>query len=343
MGGGRDRVHRHRGRDGPERYRPERQEGVHAGTGADWLTRAYDDMKAMGGIALTYFNVSAATNNEPADWTWPLNPTKTTTYTRGSSDRHTITTTVAHLTDRSGRRRHQRLTWPRPPGPHLHRAARRGRCSPTTSTTFTDTPPDPYTTHPPPPPPPPQHPHPHHPATTPSRRPVWWRPPPTPAPWTDTPTPGHTYTVCTPHRGRTASTTSRRATPTYSYTMTASNTTGPPPPSPQQHPATTPPASFHAHGRRRVTVPGLVQPGDTMVLFVSTNTGIAPSATASGWTRVGARTLSDLGTEMWTRTAGADEAGRAVTVSLPSISKFDLTLLAYSGASPSQPALRSRQ
>ena len=52
------------------------------GSGADWLTRAYDDMKAMGGIALTYFNVSAATNNEPADWTWPLNTTKTTTYTR---------------------------------------------------------------------------------------------------------------------------------------------------------------------------------------------------------------------------------------------------------------------
>jgi hypothetical protein len=62
------------------------------GTGADWLTRAYDDMKAMGGIALTYFNVSAATNNEPADWTWPLNTTKTTTYT-------TVLATSNRITD----------------------------------------------------------------------------------------------------------------------------------------------------------------------------------------------------------------------------------------------------
>jgi hypothetical protein len=81
-----------------------------------------------------------------------------------------------------------------------------------------------------------------------------------------------------------------------------------------------------------------------MVLFVSTNTGTVPSAPAAGWTRAGARALSGLGTEMWTRTAGADEAGRHVVVSLPSISKFDLTLLAYSGASSVQPlsALSSR-
>ena len=81
-----------------------------------------------------------------------------------------------------------------------------------------------------------------------------------------------------------------------------------------------------------------------MVLFVSTNTGITPSATTSGWTKVGARTLSGLGTEMWTRTAGLDEAGQTVIVSLPSISKYDLTLLAYSGVSSVQPlsALASR-
>ena len=83
-----------------------------AGTGADWLTRAYDDMKAMGGIALTYFNVSAATNNEPADWTWPLNTTKTTTYTSvlANSNRLTdpSTTTVTPFGSRlrpPGRRR----------------------------------------------------------------------------------------------------------------------------------------------------------------------------------------------------------------------------------------------
>lgn len=40
------------------------------GSGADWLTRAYDDMKSMGGIALSYFNIAAADNGEPSDWTW---------------------------------------------------------------------------------------------------------------------------------------------------------------------------------------------------------------------------------------------------------------------------------
>lgn len=39
---------------------------------AAWLTRAYDDMRAMGGVALAYFNVSAATNGEPSNWTWPI-------------------------------------------------------------------------------------------------------------------------------------------------------------------------------------------------------------------------------------------------------------------------------
>jgi hypothetical protein len=42
------------------------------GPGADWLLRAYTDMRAMGGVALSYFNVSAAVNGEPGDWTWPL-------------------------------------------------------------------------------------------------------------------------------------------------------------------------------------------------------------------------------------------------------------------------------
>lgn len=39
---------------------------------AAWLTRAYDDMRAMGGVALAYFNVSAAANGEPSSWTWPI-------------------------------------------------------------------------------------------------------------------------------------------------------------------------------------------------------------------------------------------------------------------------------
>ena len=42
------------------------------GPGSEWLTRAYDDMKSMGGIALSYFNIAAADNGEPSDWTWPV-------------------------------------------------------------------------------------------------------------------------------------------------------------------------------------------------------------------------------------------------------------------------------
>ena len=51
-----------------------------AGSGADWLTRAYDDMKTAGGVALTYFSVAGTVNNEPSDWTWPItsNPKRTT-------------------------------------------------------------------------------------------------------------------------------------------------------------------------------------------------------------------------------------------------------------------------
>ncbi len=48
-----------------------------AGTGADWLTRAYDDMAAAGGVALAYFSVAGTVNNEPSDWTWPITSNQT--------------------------------------------------------------------------------------------------------------------------------------------------------------------------------------------------------------------------------------------------------------------------
>lgn len=42
------------------------------GSGADWLTRAYDDMKKRGGIALSYFNVSPSVLGESSTWSWPI-------------------------------------------------------------------------------------------------------------------------------------------------------------------------------------------------------------------------------------------------------------------------------
>ena len=42
------------------------------GSGADWLTRSYEDMVRRGGVALSYFDVSPSLNDEPEDWTWPI-------------------------------------------------------------------------------------------------------------------------------------------------------------------------------------------------------------------------------------------------------------------------------
>ncbi len=86
-----------------------------------------------------------------------------------------------------------------------------------------------------------------------------------------------------------------------------------------------------------VTLPAQIQPGDTMVLFISTNTGVAPSATAPGWTKAGERLLDDLRTVVWTRAAGATDASSALSVPLPSMAKYDLTLVAYSGANGARP------
>jgi hypothetical protein len=74
-----------------------------------------------------------------------------------------------------------------------------------------------------------------------------------------------------------------------------------------------------------------------MILFVSTNTGQAPTAGLAGWTKVGEKGLSDLRTQMWTRLAASGDAGKALTVSFGSITKTDLTLLGYSGATAVRP------
>ncbi len=141
------------------------------------------------------------------------------------------------------------------------------------------------------------------------------------------------------------------ASTTYTYTVSASNSAG------TSGASNTATATTNASGSTAstlvafrasatvsanatsatVTVPSQVQPGDTMVLFVSTNTGSAPSATASGWTKVGEQFLTDLRTEMWTRVAAVGDVGKAVTIDLPVTSKVDVTLVAYSGATAARP------
>lgn len=63
-----------------------------AGPGAEWLSRGYNDMNRLGGVALSYFDVPPSVNNEPADWTWPIiRSPKTEVFSRTARQAATIT------------------------------------------------------------------------------------------------------------------------------------------------------------------------------------------------------------------------------------------------------------
>lgn len=82
-----------------------------------------------------------------------------------------------------------------------------------------------------------------------------------------------------------------------------------------------------------VVVPASVQPGDVLVMFVSTNR-LATVTTPAGWTLLGTRTDgTDLRSWSFTRPAVAGTAGSTVTVVLDAQSKVDLSLLAYDAGS----------
>jgi hypothetical protein len=82
-----------------------------------------------------------------------------------------------------------------------------------------------------------------------------------------------------------------------------------------------------------VTVPAAVRPGDTLLVFVTTNS--VPATTGpTGWTLVGEQVhtaSSDLRSQLWRRTATASDPGATVRVSFGSTVKADLALVAYSG------------
>jgi hypothetical protein len=86
-----------------------------------------------------------------------------------------------------------------------------------------------------------------------------------------------------------------------------------------------------------VTVPAGVQAGDGLVLVLSTNSTVSGAAPA-GWTQRGAQ-LSGTGpnTQVFSRVAGAGDAGTAVTVALSGQAKVTLQLMAYSGTAASGP------
>jgi PKD repeat protein len=83
-----------------------------------------------------------------------------------------------------------------------------------------------------------------------------------------------------------------------------------------------------------VTVPAGVVAGDALLLFATVNDTVpsvgAPSG-VTGWQQVAAKPGSTMQSVLWRKAAAAGDAGKAVTVSLSSIAKVSLQLVAYSG------------
>lgn len=89
-----------------------------------------------------------------------------------------------------------------------------------------------------------------------------------------------------------------------------------------------------------ITVPGAVQAGDGLLLFLTVNrtsaTVAAPTG-VTGWTSLGTvQTNGGLSTA-WRKVAAAGDAGGRLTVGLDAASKVDLRLLAYAGTAAGNP------
>lgn len=82
----------------------------------------------------------------------------------------------------------------------------------------------------------------------------------------------------------------------------------------------------------RVTVPSSVRAGDRLLLTLATNT-TATITGPGGWTVVDSLETSGGVAQVWTTVADAGDAGSVVEVRVARISKADLALVAYRGAS----------
>jgi hypothetical protein len=88
-----------------------------------------------------------------------------------------------------------------------------------------------------------------------------------------------------------------------------------------------------------LTVPATARAGDQLLLFVTTN-AVPTYGAPAGWTLVGQQVhtaSSDMLSRLYRRTATSADAGATVQVTLPSTTKVDLTLAAYSGVDPAAP------
>ncbi len=82
-----------------------------------------------------------------------------------------------------------------------------------------------------------------------------------------------------------------------------------------------------------VTVPNSVQAGDTLVMFLTTNsTNSTIDDSVAGWTLLESKDGNGIRGRAWTRTASASDAGSDVSVSTSAYAKSTLTLAAYRGS-----------
>ena len=78
-----------------------------------------------------------------------------------------------------------------------------------------------------------------------------------------------------------------------------------------------------------VQIPSGVQAGDTLLLFLTTNSSTATVTAPAGWTQVQTATADGLLGTVWSRTATAGDAGSTVTVPSSAMVKSDITVAAY--------------
>jgi PKD repeat protein len=78
-----------------------------------------------------------------------------------------------------------------------------------------------------------------------------------------------------------------------------------------------------------VTIPSGVQAGDTLLLFLTTNSSAVSITAPSGWSEVRSGSVDGLQARVWSKTATAADAGAGVSVLTSSTTKSDLTVAAY--------------
>ncbi|GAA3524914.1 PKD domain-containing protein [Nocardioides daeguensis] len=83
-----------------------------------------------------------------------------------------------------------------------------------------------------------------------------------------------------------------------------------------------------------VTIPGTIEPGDRLVLFLVTNSTSAAFSTLDGWTQLQTRDGNGIRGRAWTRSATAADAGRTVTVTTGTYVKSVMTVAAYRSTGP---------